>query len=79
MLKKERNDIDNEVWSELSGFYRPMGYEGWPPGLDEYIKDLIIKAVRTTIENIHTEKELEDKMNNILLDDEQTQQPEQNR
>lgn len=43
-------------------------YPGWPPGIEEYIKRVALATAVANADSIYTEKELETKVEKILLD-----------
>lgn len=69
MLKGNRDNIANEIYNTVHNGYMPSESIGWPPQMEIYIKQMIIDVAEVIVNNIYDQKELEEKAENIILDD----------
>lgn len=63
----KRDTIDNEPMSA------PSEAAGWPPGILSLIKLTALATATTILDAVYNEKELEDKMERIILEDQKTE------
>jgi hypothetical protein len=67
MLKNDRHITEDKVRNEIYSYPLPYQAVGWPLELQDFIREVAYAAARSIIENIYTEKELEQKVEDILL------------
>ena len=68
MLKDDRNAIIAEIHAIVWNSLPPLEAAGWPPGLLEHIKTIIHNISIAIVDSIYTQKELDDKIESIILD-----------
>jgi len=67
MLKSDRYVIETKVKDEVYSYPLPYTSVGWPPEIQDFVREVAFAAAKSIIENIYSEKELEEKVENILL------------
>lgn len=68
MLRKSKESVADEISHAINYAYRPSEAIGWPPQMEEYIRQMIIDVAECIVNNIYTQQELEEKAENIILD-----------
>jgi hypothetical protein len=59
--------VDNMVKNSINAYPPPYEAVGWPPGIQDFIRQVAHAAAMEIIENIYTQLELEDKAERIIL------------
>lgn len=55
------------VRSSVEAYPPPCEAVGWPPGIQDFIRQVAYAAAMEIVDNIYSEKELEDKAERIIL------------
>jgi len=66
----DMNDGTYYTQEYINGYYQHLPAEqvGWPPGVREYIRRVAMATAVSIVDAIYTEKEMEAKVDDILLD-----------
>lgn len=69
MLKRNKSEMYDIVISATHNAIKPHEAIGWPPGLEQYIRNVAEQVGIAIVNEIYTEEELDARVDEILLID----------